>query len=72
MNPSQRHQAIVNYLDAVGACSYQELATRFGVSEMTVRRDVDRLVQRGGLIKARQVFGAELPALLDELNAALT
>ena len=26
---------------------------------------------RGGLIKARQVFGAELPALLDELNAAL-
>ena len=27
---------------------------------------------RGGLIKARQVFGAELPALLDELNTALT
>jgi hypothetical protein len=26
---------------------------------------------RGGLIKARQVFGAELPALLNELNAAL-
>jgi type I restriction enzyme R subunit len=27
--------------------------------------------KRGGLIKARQVFGAELPALLDELNVAL-
>ncbi len=27
---------------------------------------------KGGLIKARQVFGAELPALLDELNSALT
>ena len=26
---------------------------------------------RGGLIKARQVFGAELPKLLDELNTAL-
>ena len=26
---------------------------------------------RGGLVKARQVFGAELPALLDELNVAL-
>jgi type I restriction enzyme R subunit len=27
--------------------------------------------KRGGLVKARQVFGAELPALLDELNVAL-
>ena len=27
---------------------------------------------KGGLIKARQVFGAELPALLDELNVAMT
>ncbi len=26
---------------------------------------------RGGLVKARQVFGAQLPALLDELNVAL-
>jgi type I restriction enzyme R subunit len=26
---------------------------------------------RGGLVKARQVFGAQLPALLDELNMAL-
>ncbi|CAG0935300.1 hypothetical protein TFLX_04132 [Thermoflexales bacterium] len=26
---------------------------------------------RGGLVKARQVFGAGLPALLDELNVAL-
>jgi hypothetical protein len=27
--------------------------------------------KRGGLVKARQVFGAEVPALLDELNVAL-
>ena len=51
MNPSERRLAIVRHLDAVGACSYQDLAQLLGVSEMTIRRDVDRLVGQGGLLK---------------------
>jgi type I restriction enzyme R subunit len=43
---------------------------------VNVRVDEDDLTtseffNRGGLVKARQVFGAQLPALLDELNVAL-
>ncbi len=37
--------------DSVGACSYQDLAKMLGVSEMTIRRDVDKLVGQRGLIK---------------------
>lgn len=51
MTPSQRQQAIVEYLDSAGACSYQDLSLRMGVSEMTIRRDIDKLVLLGGLIK---------------------
>jgi DeoR/GlpR family transcriptional regulator of sugar metabolism len=51
MNQAERHLAIINHLDSTGACSYQEMAALFGVSEMTIRRDVDKLVQGGGLIK---------------------
>ena len=54
MGPLERHQAIVEHLDAVGVCTYQDLATLLGVSEMTIRRDVDKLVQKRGLIK---IFG---------------
>jgi DeoR/GlpR family transcriptional regulator of sugar metabolism len=38
-------------LDAVGACSYQDLSRLLGVSEMTVRRDVDKLVADCRLLK---------------------
>lgn len=34
MNQHERHVAIVNRVDAVGTCSYQELARLHGVSEM--------------------------------------
>jgi DeoR/GlpR family transcriptional regulator of sugar metabolism len=54
MTPAERHQTIVEHLDAVGVCTYQDLAKLLGVSEMTIRRDVDKLVQKRGLIK---VFG---------------
>ena len=47
MNPSERQHAIVEHLDAVGACSYQDLAGLLDVSEMTIRRDVDKLVAAG-------------------------
>ena len=52
MNQHERQVAIVNRADAVGTCSYQELARLYGVSEMTIRRDVDKLAQRGSLIKS--------------------
>ena len=51
MNPSERQNAIVQHLDTVGACVYQDLARLLAVSEMTIRRDVDKLVRRGGVIK---------------------
>ena len=52
MNQRERQLAIVHRVDVAGVCSYQELATLLSVSEMTVRRDVDKLVQRGELVKA--------------------
>ena len=51
MRHSQRRIAILERLEAVGACSYQDLTLLLGVSEMTVRRDVDKLVADGGVIK---------------------
>lgn len=51
MKQHERQVAIVNRVDVVGTCSYQELARLYGVSEMTIRRDVDCLAQRGSLIK---------------------
>ncbi len=51
MRQSQRQNAILERLESVGACSYQELARLLGVSEMTIRRDADKLVAGGGLIK---------------------
>ncbi|MHB8972469.1 MAG: DeoR/GlpR family DNA-binding transcription regulator [Pirellulaceae bacterium] len=52
MPQRKRQLAIVHRVDTAGACSYQELAKLLGVSEMTIRRDVDKLVERGELIKA--------------------
>jgi len=33
--------------------------------------DFSTFAQRGGLGRAHQLFGAQLPAILDELNASL-
>ncbi len=46
-----RQEIILESLERLGACSYQELAERLGVSTMTVRREVDRLANRGVVIK---------------------
>jgi DeoR/GlpR family transcriptional regulator of sugar metabolism len=67
MNPSERQQAIVDHIDAIGACTYQDLSRLLGVSEMTVRRDVDKLVGRGRVIKTLGgVQTAHAPAHLYE------
>jgi len=46
-----RQEIILENLERRGACSYQELADRLGVSTMTVRREIDRLASRGAVIK---------------------
>jgi DeoR/GlpR family transcriptional regulator of sugar metabolism len=67
MNPPERQQAIVDHLDTVGVATYQDLARLFGVSEMTIRRDVDKLVRQGGVIKTLGgVQTAHAPAHLYE------
>jgi DeoR family transcriptional regulator, L-fucose operon activator len=67
MNPSERQHAIVVHLDAVGVCAYQDLVRLLAVSEMTIRRDVDKLVQQGGVIKTLGgVQTAHAPAHLYE------
>jgi DeoR/GlpR family transcriptional regulator of sugar metabolism len=47
----QRHKSILDHLEEHGACSYQELSDRFGVTTMTIRRDVARLASQGLVIK---------------------
>jgi len=47
MAQSERRQAMVEYLDVVGAAGYQDLAKLFGVSEMTIRRDGESMAERG-------------------------
>jgi DeoR/GlpR family transcriptional regulator of sugar metabolism len=51
MNQTDRQAAIVHQIDSAGVCSYQELAALLGVSEMTIRRDADKLAQQKSAIK---------------------
>jgi len=60
MTPKQRQQTIVELLEIEGAATYQELSTRLNVSCMTVRRDVDKLVRQGSVIKT--LGGVQLAA----------
>lgn len=47
MDVSLRQQSILQLLEAQGAVRVAELCERFGVSEMTVRRDLSELEQAG-------------------------
>jgi DeoR/GlpR family transcriptional regulator of sugar metabolism len=47
----EREPLILEHLEPNRASSYEELAKLFRVSVMTIRRDVDRLAQRGMAIK---------------------
>jgi DeoR/GlpR family transcriptional regulator of sugar metabolism len=42
MQAEERQQTILQLLDARGQVTISDLSTRFGVSEMTVRRGPDR------------------------------
>lgn len=55
----ERHQVILDILEERGSITVNELVERFGVSEMTIRRDLDILEKKGFL---RRVHGG---AVLD-------
>jgi len=58
--PEERRRAILDRVRAAGAVRVSELAAELGVSDMTVRRDLDRLARDGELQKVHG--GARLPA----------
>ncbi|MEI7551050.1 MAG: DeoR/GlpR family DNA-binding transcription regulator [Verrucomicrobiota bacterium] len=51
MTPLERRHFIQDRLEQAGACSYEELAAAVSVSTMTIRRDLEELVQQGRVIK---------------------
>jgi DeoR family glucitol operon repressor len=72
MLPLQRKQALIAYLADKGAATLKELSDRFGVSEMTVRRDLNELEQEnrirrshGGAVflKPEQEAGQDEPEM---------
>ncbi|GGO63404.1 DeoR family transcriptional regulator [Microbacterium nanhaiense] len=60
MHGEQRRQALVEMLEAAGSVQLAEAAAALGVSEMTIRRDLDGLVQEG---LARRVRGGATRAV---------
>ena len=53
MKSDGRRQGIMDFLMDAGTASVDDLASRFGVSKMTVHRDLDDLEHRGLLRKVR-------------------
>jgi DeoR family transcriptional regulator, copper-sensing transcriptional repressor len=60
LTPAARQRHILELLDARRSLTIQELAAEFGVSAMTVHRDLNRLADAGQLLKTRG--GAALPS----------
>ena len=60
MKPAERVQVILNRVEQEGDVSIADLAGQLGVSEMTVRRDLERLERSGALRRAhgRAIKGA--------------
>jgi DeoR/GlpR family transcriptional regulator of sugar metabolism len=73
MLAAERQARILEEVQRRGAVKVAELAAKFGVSDMTIRRDLDTLVVRGGLDKvhggatSRRARSTEEPGF--EVNA---
>ena len=52
MTSSQRHEKILSYLQSQKSVSVNALIEMFGVSGMTIRRDLNYLVQHGLVTRA--------------------
>jgi len=55
MKPGERTAVILELVEQAGGVSIAELAANLGVSEMTVRRDLERLERAGALRRIRGV-----------------
>ena len=51
--PEERRRKLLELLNENGSVTIEELALRFGVSEMTIRRDLDRFKSQGRLERCR-------------------
>lgn len=60
-----RQRAIADAVMAEGAVRIEQLAERFGISHMTVHRDLDELESRGLLRKSRGVVTAQASSLVE-------
>lgn len=52
MLPIQRRQVLYDYLARRGGGSIKELSDQLGVSEMTIRRDLELLEQQGDVVRS--------------------
>jgi DeoR/GlpR family transcriptional regulator of sugar metabolism len=59
VQPAERHQLILKRLEGDGRVSVSDLSARAGVSEMTIRRDLEALEQAGALSR---VHGGAVPS----------
>jgi DeoR/GlpR family transcriptional regulator of sugar metabolism len=64
MLAQQRQQTIVDLVRQDGAVRVSELVRRFGVSDMTIRRDLELLADRGLVMKVHGGATAEEPGFL--------
>jgi DeoR family transcriptional regulator of aga operon len=55
----ERRRLIVEYVDANGRATVEELATRFGTSTVTIRNDLESLARAGAIARSH---GGALPA----------
>jgi len=53
MNADDRHQEMLQLLGEQGTLSISELAVRYRVSDMTIRRDLNQLAAQGLLVRTR-------------------
>lgn len=51
MNKYQRHEAIIRWVNEQGTVRVSEIVSRYNVSDMTVRRDLEELDDQGLLKK---------------------
>ncbi|MEU4804202.1 substrate-binding domain-containing protein [Actinosynnema sp. NPDC023587] len=68
MDASRRHHAILMAVRAAGSVRAAELATRLGVSAITVRRDLAELEERGDVTRVHG--GAVLPGAVQDAVVA--
>lgn len=66
MLAQQRQEAILQRVRATGGVRVSELAAEFGVSDMTIRRDLDVLAERGLLAKVHGGATTAPPGATDE------